>query len=214
MIFSDSRSAIEAIQSYHSKNPLVQQIKFEFHKLYEDNKYIEICWIPAHVDIKGNEEADKAAKAAINMTRSKINIPVSDFLPTLKQSIFAKWQTLWNEESENNKLKQIKPTIGIWHSSFQKERHSEVVLSRLRIGHTLLTHGYLMKTPHDPVPECPQCRTVLTVNHIFTECPTFDRQRMSSIGNKPLKEILSESPNFSAYPIMKFLKNCNLLSKI
>ena len=214
VIYSDSRSSIEALQNYCPKNPLVQQIKYEFHKLYEDNKYVELCWIPAHIGIKGNEDADKAAKEAINMSRSNINIPVSDFITTLKRTIFNKWQTLWNEEHDDNKLKQIKPTIGIWSSSFQKERRIEVMLSRLRIGHTLFTHGYLMKNPHDPIPECPQCRTTLTVKHIFNECPIFERQRRSSIGNKTIKEILSESPTFSVYTITKFLKNCNLFNKI
>ena len=214
VIFSDSRSAIEALQNYLPKNSLVQQIKYEFHKLYEKYKNVEICWIPAHIDIKGNEEADKAAKAAINMTRSKINVPVSDFIPTLKQNILNKWQVMWNEEDDNNKLKQIKRSVKGWKSSFQKERHIEVVLSRLRIGHTLLTHGYLMKNPHDPVPECPQCRTIITIKHVFNECPKYQRQRMSSFGNKTIKEILSESPNFSIYPIINFLKSCNLLNKI
>ena len=71
-----------------------------------------------------------------------------------------------------------------------------------------------MNTPHDPIPECPQCRTILTVKHIFIECPIFQRQRTLNIGNKNLKEILSESPTFSVYPIFKFLKSCNLLNKI
>ena len=214
VIYSDSRSSIEALQNYNPKNTLVQQIKYEFHKLYDDGKYVEICWIPAHMGIRGNEEADKAAKEAINMNRSNIIIPTSDFVPTLKRNIFNKWQALWNEEHDNNKLKQIKPTIGLWQSSLQKERRIEVILSRLRIGHTLLTHGYLMKSPHDPIPECPQCRTIVTIKHIFSECPIYERQRISSIGNKTIKEILSESPNFSHYPIIKFLKDCNLLNKI
>ena len=214
VIFSDSRSAVEAIQNYSPKNSLVQEIKYAFHKLYEEGKHIEICWIPAHVGVQGNEEADTAAKDAINKNRSQINVPVCDFIPVLKQFTFEKWQRLWNEEHENNKLKQIKPNIGPWQSSCQEKRHTEVVLTRLRIGHTHLTHGYLMNTPHDPIPECPQCRTILTVKHIFIECPIFQRQRTLNIGNKNLKEILSESPTFSVYPIFKFLKSCNLLNKI
>ena len=214
VIFSDSHSAIEAIQNYCPKNPLVQEIKYFFHKLYEEGKNIEICWIPAHVGVRGNEEADKAAKEAISKNRSQIKVPVSDFLPTIKQFIFKKWQRIWNEEQEDNKLKQIKPNVECWKSSHQGNRHIEVILSRLRIGHTLLTHGYLMNTPHDPVPTCTQCRTILTVEHIFIECPIFQRQRTQSIGNKTLKEILAESPTFSIYPIIKFLKSCELLNKI
>ena len=81
VIFSDSKSAIEALQHYCPKNSLVQQIKYQFHKLYEDNINVELCWIPAHVGIVGNENADKAARAAINMARSTVHIPISDFSP-------------------------------------------------------------------------------------------------------------------------------------
>ena len=70
IIYSDSRSAIEALKSYLPKNTLVQQIKYSIHELYEEGINVEICWIPAHVGVKGNEEADKAAKEATNMVRS------------------------------------------------------------------------------------------------------------------------------------------------
>ena len=75
---------------------------------------IEICWIPAHVGVKGNEEAYKAVKDAINKNRSQLNVPVSDFLPTLKQFTFGKWLRIWNEEHEDDKLKQTKSNVGIW----------------------------------------------------------------------------------------------------
>ena len=82
------------------------------------------------------------------MNRANIKIPISDFLPLLKSSIFDKWQSSWNNESDCNKLKQLKPNVRMWHSSVQKVRHIEVILSRLRIGHTRLTHGYLTNIIH------------------------------------------------------------------
>ena len=90
----------------------------------------------------------------------------------------------------------------------------EVVLARIKIGHTNLTYGYLMKTPHDPIPICNVCQTTVKVKHIICECTKFDRQRIAIIDNKSLKEVLSESQSFSIYPLIKFLKTCNLLNKI
>ena len=148
------------------------------------------------------------------MNRSKVNIPVSDYFTSLKVIINNNWQIMWNNEQDHNKLKQIKPNVGFWHSSLQKERHMEVILTRLRIGHSHLTHGFLMNTPHDSVPLCNHCRCILTIKHILCECPNFNRQRMLSIGNKSLQEILSESPTFSIHPIIKFLKSTSLLGKI
>lgn len=38
----------------------------------------EICWVPAHVGIKGNVDTHRAAKATITMIISNICIPISD----------------------------------------------------------------------------------------------------------------------------------------
>ena len=47
-------------------------------------------------------------------------------------------------------------------------RKEEVVLTRLHIGHTKLTHSYLLQGEEQP--ECIPCQTPLTVKHILTEC--------------------------------------------
>ena len=214
VIFSDSRSALEALKSYNPKNSLVREIKYKFHRLYNSGFDVEICWVPSHIGIRGNEVADKAAKEAITKPRSIIDIPINDYIPALKEFIFNKWQVSWDDESIDNKLKQIKPNVRFWKSSLQKDRHTEVVLCRLRIGHTRLTHGYLMNTPHIPIPECMTCKSPLSIRHLFEVCRVFHRLRVQIFGNKCFKEIISESNTFSVASIMKFLKICNLLDKI
>ena len=213
IVYTDSRSAVEALKNYYPKNTLVQEIKYSLHRLCERGIEVEICWIPAHVGIRGNEDADRAAKSATHMTRSGINIPINDYMPLIKSKLVNRWQELWNNVTEN-KLKELKSTVGFWKTSLQKERHMSVILSRLRIGHTKITHGYLMNSPHDPAPICRQCNTLITVKHILCDCTNFTVHRRNSFGNKSLKEILSDSPNFSIYPIIRFLKKCNLLYKI
>jgi len=44
-------------------------------------------------------------------------------------------------------------------------RHDSVLINRLRIGHSHLTHSYLLSG--DEQPECDAC---LTVKHILIEC--------------------------------------------
>ena len=50
-------------------------------------------------------------------------------------------------------------------------------LARLRIGHTLITHSYLLKG--EEAHECIPCNTDLTVKHLLIECidlaPVWDK---------------------------------------
>ena len=44
-----------------------------------------------------------------------------------------------------NKLHSVKPVLGDWQSSYRRCRKDEVVLCRARIGHTYMTHSYIIK---------------------------------------------------------------------
>ena len=214
VIYSDSKSAIEALKNYIQKNPLVKQIRQSINKLSSRGIQIEVCWIPAHVGIPGNEKADEKAKSGITCPIYDVKLPVGDYIGSLKNNIKSKWQDMWNNEPVNNKLKNIKTTIGPWNSSIQQDRRTEVILTRLRIGHTRYTHGYLMSMPHDNVPHCRICNVQLTVKHILCECRDFSQQRHIYLKNKSLLDILSDSFQFSLNRILMFLRQTNLINKI
>ena len=84
--------------------------------------------------------------------------------------LHTKWQQQWNI-SIHNKLYQIQPTLGEWRPAFRKSRREQVVLSRLRIGHTRLTHSFILKP--EPQPLCLTCQTTCMVKHILIECRAF-----------------------------------------
>ena len=65
-----------------------------------------------------------------------------------------------------------------WSSSCQQNQFHEVILSRLCIGHTRLTHHLLRG---DEPPLCDDCFAPLTVCHFLTECPTYMMQRGNSL---------------------------------
>ena len=67
-----------------------------------------------------------------------------------------------------NRLHSVKPVLGDWQSSYRRCRKDEVVLCRARIGHTYMTHSYILKK--DPPPQCEHCQCILTVRHILVEC--------------------------------------------
>nr|CAH7746959.1 unnamed protein product [Callosobruchus chinensis] len=63
-------------------------------------------------------------------------------------------------------MKQIKPTIlkQIYPKGLSGKE--QVLLCRLRIGHTNVTHAHLLN--RNPTPRCLRCNEVLTVEHILT----------------------------------------------
>jgi hypothetical protein len=53
-------------------------------------------------------------------------------------------------------------------------RRKQVIVPRLRMGYTHLTHR--LPVDLEPLPECGDCGCRLTVNHILWKCQTFQRK--------------------------------------
>ena len=69
----------------------------------------------------------------------------------------------------------VKPYLSKWASSSCDSRRKEVLLARLRLGHTRITHAHLFTS--DPPPLCSNCRIPLTVEHILIQCPDYNSKR-------------------------------------
>jgi hypothetical protein len=101
--------------------------------------------IPSHVGIGGNEKADVAAKAALDLPVSDMKIPHSDFRCLINPYIKRKWQTEWDDAKIGTKLHSVQATLGVWPNAYRHSRREELILARLRIGHSYLTNAYLLK---------------------------------------------------------------------
>jgi len=69
---------------------------------------------------------------------------------------------------QGNKLHLLYSTVGSIAHSRNISRHDSVLINRLRIGHSRLTHLQLFSG--DDVPTCDSCGLPLTVKHIIVEC--------------------------------------------
>ena len=69
--------------------------------------------------------------------------PASGLLPRATKLISVKWQKLWNN-CTCNKFQSINPTIGVYQHVRSLPRRDAVIIHRLRIGHTLLTHSFVV----------------------------------------------------------------------
>ena len=118
------------------------------------------------------------------------------------------WQTSWNN-SIGNKLLDIKPTIGEYQSVVRNIRREEVVLARLRLGHTRVTHSYLLQGEEPP--QCVGCDAPFTVRHFLLECGDFTQVRNNCFHVDNMKELFQDIHIDS---IMTFLRQINLFNKI
>ena len=220
-IFSDSQSALQAIQVYNSTHPVVNLIQQWLYKIHAKHKFVTFCWIPSHIGISGNEEADSHARNCAG-DPSQLNpyakVTHSDLMPIIRTAAVNRWQTEW-DNCLANKLHSIKPCVMRWHSSSLDVRKYEVLLTRLRIGHTRFTHGPLLRG--DPYPECEDCNEPWTLFHIFIECPFLEQYRaiLYRKYGRPLcmQSILGEPPKgvaFNIFPILSFLRSLNLLHRL
>jgi len=111
IVFSDSKSRLEALSGFKVELDLVLIIIKDYTNLIKAGKVIEFCWIPSHVNIPGNERADTADKAALCLPVTSMKLPASVFKPCTSRFCLEEWQDIWNSAA-NNELHAIYPTVG------------------------------------------------------------------------------------------------------
>jgi len=85
--------------------------------------------------------------------------PASDFLPRVTEPCHKTWQEKWTAETNNTFRNQT--------CHWPHDRRDSTIITRLRIGHTRLTHKYLLSG--DSRPMCDKYNCPLTVQYILLE---------------------------------------------
>ncbi|KAG1677308.1 RNA-directed DNA polymerase from mobile element jockey [Nymphon striatum] len=149
---------------------------------FDLEKAYETTW--NHVGISGNEKADFAAKSALSLP--------------------SKW-----DGEINNKLHAIKPKLGEWALAYRKSRKEESILCRLRVGHTYLTHSFLLRNEAQPV--CGRCQLQLTVRHVLVDCAALTSVRSRFYSPPPWEEFFQEVDICKIFDFLKYLNVYNRL---
>ena len=157
--------------------------------------------------ICGNEAADVAAKESLGQDIIASQVPYTDLKPHINSFISNKWQERWSS-CPDNKLLKIKPTLGVWPSGFRNSRKEEVVLSRLRIGHTYFSHSYILRQ-EDP-PECTACQ-IYSVRHVLIDCIDLGLIRPRFYTVPDMKTLFD---TVSVDIILSFVKEIDFFAKI
>lgn len=121
-----------------------------------------------------------------------------------RQEINFEWQ------NEVTKMNTIKEDTTIWSSSYHDKRREEVITTRLRIGHTRLTHGHLMEKKE---PKVCLCGSVVTIKHVLTECLNYKNMRDKNGLKSDIKIDLSNDLKI-LQNVFEFLKEAELYDEI
>lgn len=169
VIFSDSLSVLESLKNIENKHAIVNNTQIGL----QQNNNIKVAWVPAHVGAVGNETADRLAK------RSIVDPDCVENGWICADTVRYMEKTLGHPGRTNRNKKYF------------LDRARQVIVNRLTIGHTKLTHLYLLNK--SPQPGCVHCQTKVSVRHWFLECeePTRANLRRTFFGNSTLEEILN-----------------------
>ena len=101
-------------------------------------KTVELCLIPGHAGIPGNEIAVIKTKEASRRQEEILACLYQDLFPYINGVIYQKRNTEWNEKNEE--LKEIEPDTRPWKENDSCTKDGTNI-NRHRAGYTLLTHA-------------------------------------------------------------------------
>lgn len=205
LILSDSKSSLMGICDSFSKNNIIQEIRAILSKIANNN--IEFMWIPSHLNIRGNDMVDQMAKDALkNDVDSSACFHYGDYRGPIKKYLHDLWNDLWTNENQT-KLYIVQDHIP--HKYFQPAlpKTDLIKLNRLKIGHCLITHKYLIERSSPPQCECGQ---ILSIYHIFNECRKYEDIKIKY----KIKDIKCLSNEREFYNIKNFLTEINIYNSI
>lgn len=179
VICSDSAAVINSIQSSKScRMDLLYEVYMGLYRLERYEITVIFMWIPAHVGVWGNERADNMAKEALERPEPDITVHLGrgEMKVLIKRAVMKQWQMIWDRESKGRHLYNIQREVGKG-VKVSGSRRDEVVITRLRIGHSLL-NSTQFRFERVASGQCEGCTLEEeTVQHVLFECLAYEQER-------------------------------------
>lgn len=202
VICSDSYAALSSLASglKSTRQDIIYDILASLLR-NSNTSLIMFLWVPAHVGVEANEVADKLAKQALNHADVDIQVALSkkEVQAKVKEVTHSKWQEAWDVDSKGRHLNSIQQLVGNGRSVY-KNRKEDIIISRLRIGHSGLNYS-LFKIGKHATGKCRNCDELETIEHILFSCQQYENERILLIQEM-------EKLDINTYNIQSFLE-CN-----
>ena len=106
---------------------------------------VRFCWVPSHCSIEVNEIVDQLAKETLDHDVNPLaTVHYADLKTVVNSYIQQEVQIKWDVSIHGRDLYLLKPTLGPPKKFKHLTRAEEVVITRLRIGHTKATKSHLI----------------------------------------------------------------------
>ena len=176
VVYSDSMSCLQAIEGEDTENPFICHIMNLLWSLSDKGTRVLFCWVPSHCGIDGNERVDQLAKETLDQDIDPLaSVHYTDMKPLVNSYIQKLVQIKWDVAVHGRDLYLVKPTLGPRKKFQHLTRAEEVVITRLRIGHTKATKSHILS--RGPPTGCHHCGQTLTIDHMLLECALLQECR-------------------------------------
>ncbi len=152
-----------------------------------------------------------------NLVDVKVPLGRNEIKSVINRKIIRIWQQRWENSSKGSWYYNIVKSVGKKEQFYGRHRKEEVMISRLRMGHTGLNSTLALMGKH----ENGMCDVSETVEHVLFECSKYDDQRnsvFSNIRNRPVSVVdllgkgLNDNQVFKA--VLTFLELTGLEHRI
>ena len=202
VVDSDSMSCLQAIEGEDTENPHICHIMNLLWLLSDKGTHVSFCWILSHCGIEGNERVDQLARETLDHDIDPLaNVHYADFKPLFNSYVQQLVQIKWDVAVYGRDLYVLKPTLGPPKKFQHLARAEEVVITRLRIGHTKATKSHILS--RGPPTACHHCGQTLTIDHMLLDCAVFQESREEHYTADSLNTLFEATPETC---IVEFLR--------
>jgi hypothetical protein len=172
-IYSDSQSAIAALQNTKSNSKAIHQCWSKLKQLDKTHKW-SLSWVKAHIGIRGNEQADKLAKKGTTFQHKLSTLPIAPrhAINEIVKFTTKNWDIYWNGRADcrQTKLWLPAPDPKISREILKLNKSDFGLITRWLTGHCFLARHEALLNNEDPT--CHLCfLDEQTPWHLLRECP-------------------------------------------